>query len=163
LHSFATICVFGAAIAASLPACSSSDPETGGSAGGAAKAGASGAGAPATAGSNGVAGAPATVGDATKGAAVWTSQACASCHGENAAGNFGSNITMSMTAGIGAWSFQQFSDAMRLGKRPDGSMLCDTMSRFAVKDISDAGMADLHAYIKTKPVSDVPNKGTYCP
>ena len=162
LHSFATICVLSAAVAALLPACSS-DPEpvppgTAGAAGApavvAGAPGAGSAGAPAAAGATG---------DPTKGAAVWTAQACASCHAETAAGREGPNITMSVTAGIGAWTYQQFHDAVRLAKDTDGTDLCPLMQKFPETSISEAGMLDLYAFIKTKPISDVANEGTYKP
>ena len=165
--SFATVCLIGAALAAVLPACSSSDEPSPGSAGAAPTAGASGSGAgAANAGapsSAGAAGAAPVAGDATKGATVWTSQGCAACHSETAAGDYGSNITMSKTAGIGNWTAAQFSNAVRLGKRPDGTDLCASMTRFSAAMINDASMLDLFAYIGTKPISDVPKKGSFCP
>ena len=103
------------------------------------------------------------MGDATKGAALWTMQACVICHGDNAAGLYGPNITMSKTAGIGIWTEAQFRDAVRLGKNIDGSDLCTQMTRFPVSDINDAAIADLFAYLKTKPISDVAMRGSYCP
>jgi cytochrome c553 len=159
LHSFATICVLSAAVAALLPACSSTDdPVTGG-------AGASAAGAPAaTAGAAGAgtAGA-ATAGDPTKGSAVYTSQACGSCHGTDAKGSHAPNITFSKTAGIGAWTYQQFSDAMRVGKGADGQMLCLTMSKYTAAEITDPSLQDLYAYLGSLPISDTPLQGDYCP
>lgn len=131
LHSFATICLFGAAVAAVLPACSS-DPATGDDA-------------------------------VSRGAKVWADQACDTCHGSNAQGKEGPNITMSKTAGIGAWTYQQFHDAVRLAKDKDGTDLCVFMTKFPESEITEAGMQDLYAFIGSKPVSDVVNKGSYCP
>ena len=131
LHSFATICLFGAGLAAALPACSSD---------------------------------PASSGDpVARGAEVWADQGCDTCHGSDAKGREGPNITMSTTAGIGAWSYQQFHDAVRLAKGKDGVALCQFMTKFEESDISEAGMQDLHAYIKSLPISDVVNRGSYCP
>ena len=149
LYSFATVCVFGAAFSL-LPACGSTTdeptPATGGSAsGGAASGGASGGGA-----SNG---------DPAKGATIYSTN-CVSCHGSDAAGKEGPNITMSMTAGIGSWTYQQFSDAVHTGKDKDGTQLCPLMTMFP--EIVDPGLKDLYAFIKSKPISDVVNKGTYC-
>ena len=106
----------------------------------------------------------------SRGATVWKDQICASCHGEDAKGLHGPNITMSISAGIGSWTYQQVSDAVHLGKNKDGTDLCLLMTRFPVTDttcptctISEAEMQDLYAYLKTKPVSDVMNQGDYCP
>ena len=68
-------------------------------------------------------------GDATKGATVYSTN-CVSCHSADAAGKEGPNITMSMTAGIGSWTYQQFHDAVRLGKDKDGTQLCPFMTPF---------------------------------
>jgi len=104
----------------------------------------------------GASGAP----DATKGAAVYSSN-CVSCHNTDAAGKEGPNITMSVTAGIGSWTFEQFTAAVRTGKDKDGkTQLCPLMTMFP--EINDASMKDLYAYIKSKPISDVVNKGSYC-
>jgi len=131
LHSFATICLFGAALAAALPACSSD---------------------------------PAPADDPVgRGAKVWSDQICGSCHGEDAKGKEGPNITMSKTAGIGNWTYQQFHDAVRLAKDTDGTNLCVFMASFTEGEISEAQMKDLYAYVQSKPISDVVNKGTYCP
>lgn len=160
LHGFATVCVFAAATAALLPACSSDGSDSNGAAGAAPTAGASGSAAGAA--GAGTAGAPAAgaTGDATKGSALYSTQ-CASCHGVGAVGNQGPNITMSMTAGIGSWTYQNFHDAVRLAKDKDGSDLCIFMSKFAEKDVSEAGMQDLWAYLKSLPISDVKNEGSF--
>lgn len=159
LHSFATVCVISAAIAALLPACGSSDdPTPGGTAGAGSVAGASGS----TAGATNTAGASnAGTGDATKGKAVYTTGACNTCHADDGKGSQGPNITPSKTAGIGSWTYQQFHDAMRTGKAEDGTQLCTLMPLFAEKDISEASMQDLWAYVKSFPVSDVEQKGSY--
>ena len=83
--------------------------------------------------------------------------------GSNAQGKEGPNITMSKTAGIGAWTYQQFHDAVRLAKDKDGTDLCVFMTKFPESEITEAGMQDLYAFIGSKPVSDVVNKGSYCP
>jgi cytochrome c553 len=166
LHSFATICVFGAALAAVLPACSSSDDPPGGSAGaaptagsGSSAAGSSAAGSSA-AGSSAAGSSSAGTGDAAKGNTLYGTQ-CLSCHGVGATGNQGPNITMSMTAGIGSWTYQNFHDAVRLAKDKDGTDLCIFMSKFAEKDVSETGMQDLYAYLKSLPISDTKNEGTF--
>jgi len=95
---------------------------------------------------------------------VWSNAqiACATCHGDNAAGSIGPNITFSKTAGIGNWTLAQFSAAVRSGKNIDGTDLCILMTRFPASMIDDASMADLYAYLKTKPISETPVAGS-CP
>jgi fructose 5-dehydrogenase cytochrome subunit len=162
LHSFALVCVFSAATAALLPACSSSDdPGPSGGAGAPAQAGSSGS----AAGKSSAGGSPSTAGDPAKGAIVWAKPAvgCASCHAESAAGQYGPNITFSKTAGIGNWTLAQFTAGVREGKDTDGTLLCDSMTRFSASVISDTDMADLYAYIGTKPISDVKEQGIFCP
>lgn len=152
LHGFATVCLFTAALAALLPACSSTTDSGGG-----------GGGSPGAAGSTSTGGSSSTgTGDAAKGATLYGSQ-CASCHGPDAAGNQGPNITLSMTAGIGSWTYPQFHDAVRSAKGKDGMPLCQFMSAFTDKDVSESGMQDLYAFLKSKPINDTVNKGTYCP
>ena len=103
------------------------------------------------------------IGSVSEGAQVWTKQSCASCHQENAAGNYGPNITPSLTAGIGTWTYQQFHDAVRDGKDPGGTALCQSMSRFPAKEISDEDMVNLYAYLRSKPAVDIANTGLFCP
>jgi len=77
---------------------------------------------------------------------------------------YGPNITLSKTAGIGNWTFAQFSAAVRSGKDEDGTDLCASMTRFSASVIDDAAMADLYAYIKTKPINDTVASGMlFCP
>jgi len=152
LPSFVTICLLGTAIAALLPACGSTDdppnPPAHAGAGGGGAVGGGGSG-----GSDPVA----------KGAVVWDKQECASCHGADAKGFYGPNITYSMAAGIGGWTAAQFRAAVRDGKDTDGSDLCFQMTKFSAALINDAEMDDLFAYVKSKAVSDVVNQGTFCP
>jgi len=70
---------------------------------------------------------------------------------------------MSQTAGIGTWTYPQFHEAVRLGKGRDGSGLCVFMVPVPEKDISETDMLALHAYLKSKPISDKGNRGDYCP
>jgi len=103
------------------------------------------------------------VGDAAKGATVYNNLVCGSCHGSDAKGFSGPNITASVTAGIGSWTYQQFHDALRTNRDKDGRQLCVFMSTYAESDISEPSMVDLWAYLRSLPVSDVVNKGTSCP
>ena len=163
LSRFALVCTLGAALAALTSACGSSDdPAPTGAAGAAA------AGAPATAGAAGSAsaGAPAAlVGDATKGATLYanTILSCNSCHGANGQGELGPNITLSTTAGIGSWTYAQFHDAVRLAKDKDGTKLCAQMVAFEEKYASEQDIADIYAFLKSKPAVDTVQRGTYCP
>jgi len=104
-------------------------------------------------------------GDATRGATLFKSEAviCNSCHGENGEGNQGPNITKSVAGGIGSWTYAQFHDAVRLAKDKDGADLCAFMVAVPEKDLSEQGIADVYAFLQSKPAVDVPNKGMYCP
>ena len=132
----------------------------------------SSAGAPGFAGSFPVAGAPpigpnepaVPPGDPAPGSQIFHSPlvACNACHGERGEGLLGPNITMSLTAGIGAWSYRQFYDAVRFARDRDGQPLCILMVAADPSYVSDQGVADLYAFLSTTR-SDVRNRGTYCP
>ena len=170
LQRFATVCFLGAAAAASISACGSSDSGTptpavagapaaaGGRAGGAGGAG----GASTGSGGSGSAGAPALTGNAASGEALYKKEkiVCNSCHGDNAEGKLGPNITGSMTAGIGSWTAAQFHDAVRSGKNRKGATLY-LMPPFDATYLSDQDIADLRAFTQSK-MSDVAVKGMYC-
>jgi fructose 5-dehydrogenase cytochrome subunit len=70
------------------------------------------------------------------------------------------NITPSKTAGIGAWSFEDFDRAMRKGERPDGAKLYPAMPYTDYQGISDADMRALYAYFMkgVQPADHVPVK-----
>jgi cytochrome c553 len=108
---------------------------------------------------------PGVSGVAAKGAELYDSSrvACSSCHAQNAAGLYGPNITSSKTAGIGAWTYPEFLNAVRRGKDRDGSDLCVSMSRFPSSVLSDQEVEDLYAFLKSKPAVDLVNKGVFCP
>lgn len=97
-----------------------------------------------------------------KGTTLYSSQ-CSSCHGPDASGNQGPNITMSTTAGIGSWTYGQFYNAVRSAKNKDGTALCPFMTAFTTKDVSDCGAQDIYAFLKSKPANNTVNKGSYCP
>jgi hypothetical protein len=101
-------------------------------------------------------------GDATKGSTLY-GNICLTCHGSNAEGTGGPNITMSMTAGIGSWTYAQFYQAGRNATNKDGRPLCVFMTPVKTTDASDCGVQDIYAYLKTKPNIDTVNFGTYCP
>jgi len=168
LHSLATICVFSAALAALLPACSSTDGGTPATAGAAGAAGAPGAaGAAATAGASataGAAGAGALTGDASRGAQLWVKPilGCNGCHGEHAEGATAPNITKSATGGIGAFTYAQFHAAVREGKNKQGGTLCFMMQPFAASDASEQDIADLYAFQQAQPAVDTPSMSQLC-
>lgn len=59
------------------------------------------------------------------------------------------NITPDKETGIGNWTEAQFSDAVRFGKRPDGTALSPIMPPMAV--LTDPEVSALWAYLKTVP------------
>ncbi len=87
---------------------------------------------------------------------------CAACH--SAAGKpaytgglaiasplgpiYSTNITPSNKAGIGGWTEEQFSRALRAGVRADGSHLYPAMPYTAYAKLTDADTAALYAYFK---------------
>ena len=78
--------------------------------------------------------------------------ACVTCHQADYAGfTVFPNITPDPETGIGSWSDQQISDAIRGGRDADGSTLCVTMQRYA---LSDDQVADVVAFLRgLRPVS----------
>jgi len=61
------------------------------------------------------------------------------------------NITPDPETGIGAWTAAQFTDAMRNGRRPDGSLIGPPMPVEAYRGISDGDLAAVWAYLRTIP------------
>ncbi len=61
------------------------------------------------------------------------------------------NITPDVETGIGAWTDAQFADAMRNGRRPDGSLIGPPMPVEAYRGISDRDLAAMWAYLRTVP------------
>jgi mono/diheme cytochrome c family protein len=59
------------------------------------------------------------------------------------------NITPDRTTGIGAWSDQQFDDAMRRGIRPDASRLYPAMPYTAYTKMSHDDVLAIRAYLNT--------------
>ena len=88
---------------------------------------------------------------------------CVSCHsrqeGDAFAGGvafdtpygrlYSTNITQDPQAGIGSWTLQQFSQALREGVRPDGAHLYPAFPYPEFTKLSDSDLAALYAYIKT--------------
>lgn len=66
-----------------------------------------------------------------------------------------SNITQDKETGIGSWTPQQFSDALRKGKGKEGENLYPAMPYTSYAKMTDKDISDLYAYMKTiKPVSN---------
>ncbi len=90
---------------------------------------------------------------------------CMGCHtargGEDFAGghrlgtDFGTfftpNITPDVETGIGDWTRQEFHDAMRHGRRPDGSALYPACPYTSFTQMSDEDIDALHAYLASRP------------
>ena len=62
---------------------------------------------------------------------------------------YGTNITPDPDHGIGAWSDQQIIDSIRLGVRPDGSVMSPVMPYPALSGMSDADVGALVAYLRS--------------
>ena len=64
---------------------------------------------------------------------------------------YGTNITPDSTHGIGSWTDRQIIDAIRLGVRPDGSVMSPVMPYPALSGMSDEDVAALVAYLRSLP------------
>jgi mono/diheme cytochrome c family protein len=93
---------------------------------------------------------------------------CAGCHGKNLAGGivlatpFGKlvtpNITPDKDTGIGAWSGEDFRQAMKLGIAPGGKLLYPAMPYPAYAHMPDGDVAALWVYLRTvRPVKNAVN------
>ena len=108
-----------------------------------------------------------------KGEALSAVGHCAACHtqpgGQPFAGGyrintpfgaiFGTNITPDPKTGIGVWSLEAFTRAMREGVARDGSHLMPAFPYYAFTKLSDDDVKGLYAYLMTRPAvnSTVPN------
>jgi mono/diheme cytochrome c family protein len=73
-----------------------------------------------------------------------------------------SNITPDPETGIGKWTDAQIIDAIRNGKRPDGSIIGPPMPIAFYRDMSDNDAKAIVAYLRqVKPVSNKSPKSTY--
>jgi mono/diheme cytochrome c family protein len=64
---------------------------------------------------------------------------------------YGTNITPDPTSGIGQWTDRQIIDSLRLGVRPDGSVLSPVMPYPAFNGMSDEDVTALVAYLRSLP------------
>jgi mono/diheme cytochrome c family protein len=71
---------------------------------------------------------------------------------------YGPNITPHPEAGIGRWTEADFSRAMRLGNRPDGSNYFPAFPYPSFTRISDGDLRDLWAYLQTLAPSSRANQ-----
>lgn len=116
-------------------------------------------------------------GDVTHGQVVFTAAGCASCHmapgakgeqqlvlsgGQPFASAFGTfiapNISPDAVAGIGKWSLDQFSQAVRDGVSVKGEHLFPALPYAAYQHMTGQDLADLWAYMATLPPSAEPSK-----
>ena len=113
-------------------------------------------------------------GDVDKGQQVFWAGGCTSCHAEpKTKGDaklvlkgglefktpFGTfvapNISPDPVAGIGSWSTGDFANAMLEGTTPDGSHYFPAFPYTSYSRMTDGDIADLWAFMKTLPKSDV--------
>ena len=101
----------------------------------------------------------------TKGKVLSAAGHCVSCHtgpgGQSFAGGYGvntpfgviygSNITPDPKTGIGLWSLEAFTRAMREGVSRDGSHLFAAFPYNAYTELSDDDVKALYAYLMTRP------------
>lgn len=101
----------------------------------------------------------------SKGESLAAAGHCMSCHirpgGQPYAGGYGvntpfgliygPNITPDVETGIGGWSFEAFSRAMREGVSRDGSHLFPAFPYNAYTELSDEDTRALYAYLMTRP------------
>lgn len=129
-----------------------------------------------------VAAAPVFAADSTdieRGRYLATAGDCVACHtapgGKSMAGGlalasplgsiYSTNITPSKTHGIGNYTLQQFTDALRHGKRADGSNLYPAMPYTAYAKTADEDIAAMYAYFMqdVQPVDEAPAQQTALP
>ena len=117
--------------------------------------------------------------DLERGRYLATAGDCVACHtapgGKPMAGGlslasplgaiYSTNITPSKVYGIGSYSLQQFSDALRHGRRADGANLYPAMPYTAYAKTSDEDIAALYAYFMqgVQPVDKAPAQQTDLP
>jgi cytochrome c553 len=112
------------------------------------------------AGAGGMSGGAGPAGDPVAGKTVYAN--CSLCHGTDAVGGLGPNISGSLTAGIGAWTEAEFTRSVREAKDRTGQPLCVLMTPYTAAMMSDVQLKDLHAYLLSVK-SETPNRGTGCP
>lgn len=113
-------------------------------------------------------------GDAGAGQTLFWAGGCASCHaspgsdgtsqlvlsgGVKLTSDFGTfiapNISPDTEAGIGAWSVSEFANAMLAGVSPNGQHYYPAFPYTSYTRMTDRDIADLFAFMKTLPASQV--------
>ena len=87
--------------------------------------------------------------------------ACAACHAENLAGNYGqldSPPGPNLTDKAGAWSADEFAIALQTGMLPDGRQMSPAMPWPAYAQMSDTEVGAVWAYLNT--LSPLPNNSS---
>ena len=89
---------------------------------------------------------------------------CTGCHGSKLTGGripgtppdfpSAANLTMDPVHGIGKWSYDDFSKALRTGKRPDGSKIDPLMPWAATSKMTDHEIQAVWAYLKQLPIQN---------
>ncbi len=116
-------------------------------------------------------------GDPGRGEAVFWAGGCAGCHaaegatgearlvlagGQRIASDFGTfvapNISPHPEAGIGAWTLEQFGNAMLRGVAPDGSHYYPAFPYTSYARASAVDMADLWAFLRSLPPDATPSQ-----
>lgn len=114
---------------------------------------------------------------AAAGELIFLAAGCASCHAAPGAkgedklilaggtafpSDFGTfyapNISPDPVHGIGGWTLEEFAHAVRNGVSPQGQHYYPAFPYAAYAHVTDVDVADLFAYIRALPASDVPDK-----
>lgn len=108
---------------------------------------------------------------AARGKYVFDAAGCYGCHTDEKNGGaplaggralktpfgtfYGPNITPDANDGIGRWTFEDFTRAVRQGKAPDGSSFYPVFPYTSFTGMNDADVADLWAYLQSvEPVAE---------
>ena len=114
---------------------------------------------------------------AAAGEIIFLAAGCSSCHAAPGAkgedklvltggaafpSDFGTfyapNISPDPVHGIGGWTLEEFAHAVRNGVSPQGQHYYPAFPYAAYSHVTDADIADLFAYIRALPESDVPDQ-----
>ena len=72
------------------------------------------------------------------------------------------NITQDNDTGIGKWTDEQIINAIRNGKRPDGTTIGPPMPVVFYRNMSDSDVLAIVAYLRSvKPINHKVEKSTY--
>jgi cytochrome c553 len=81
---------------------------------------------------------------------------CIECHGEHLTGDYGPNITPGSQ--VGQWKEEQFMSALRTGKRPDGTLIAETMPWKDFALFTDGELDAVWHYTRSVPAVAPPRK-----